>query len=258
MNLVEFIKEQLPSGLINQLSSQVGASEGATRSAVMATVPAMLSALAGLSSSGGSGTQKLVSALEGLGAGSIESLVPKMSNHPASVLEQGASILSSLFGNSTISGIVNAISKFCSIAPGASQKLLGYLAPLVLSAIASNFKGKSINAQGLASLFADQKANIASALPSGFSLSGVPGLAAAGPAAARSTVREVEAAGTSLPRWLLPLAGLAAIAMLLWWFVPSAAINSAPEEQLPRVTRGSLPNPLTCRFPRLSRNWFLM
>ena len=118
MNLVEFIKEQLPSGLINQLSSQVGASEGATRSAVMATVPAMLSALAGLSSSGGSGTQKLVSALEGLGAGSIESLVPKMSNHPASVLEQGASILSSLFGNSTISGIVNAISKFCSIAPG--------------------------------------------------------------------------------------------------------------------------------------------
>ena len=52
MNLVELIKEQLPGGLINQLSSQVGASEGATRSAVMAAVPAMLSALAGLSSWG--------------------------------------------------------------------------------------------------------------------------------------------------------------------------------------------------------------
>src|SRR5271166_2263731 len=211
MNLVDSIKDQLSSAVINQLSSHVGASEAATRSAAMAAVPALLSALSGLLSTGGSGSQKLVSALESFGAGSLENLVPKMSNQPASVLEQGASILSSLFGNSTISGIVNAISKCCSIAPGASQKLLGYLAPLVLSAIASSFKGKSIDAHGLASLFADQKANITSALPSGFSLSGVPGFAAAGSAAARAATRGVEAAGSSLPRWLLPLAGLAAL-----------------------------------------------
>jgi hypothetical protein len=228
MNLVESIKDQLSSAVINQLSSHVGASEGATRSAVMAAVPALLSALSGLASSGGSGPQKLVSALEKLGPGSLENLVPKMSNQPASVLEQGASILSSLFGNSTISGIVNAISKCCSIAPGASQKLLGYLAPLVLSAIASKFTGKSINAQGLASLFADQKANIASALPSGLSLSDVPGLSAAGSAAAHSAVREVKAAGNSLPQWLLPLLGLAALGLLfLWWFTSSASVPVA-------------------------------
>jgi Bacterial protein of unknown function (DUF937) len=243
MNLVEIIKDQLSSAVINQLSSHVGASEGATRSAVMAAVPALLSALSGLASGGGSGSQKLVSALENLGgAGSLENLVPKMSNHPASVLEQGASILSSLFGNSTISGIVNAISKFYSIAPGASQKLLGYLAPLVLSAIASQFKGKSLNAQGLASLFADQKANITCALPSGFSLSEVPGLAAAGSAAARSATRQVETAGSSLPRWLLPLAGLAALGLLLWWFIPSATIP-APVEPVASVSRAQSPEP---------------
>jgi hypothetical protein len=232
MNIVETIKDLLSSAVINQLSSHVGVSEGATRSAVMAAVPALLSALSGLVSTGGPGSQKLVSALENMGgAGSLENLIPKMSNHPASVLEQGASILSSLFGNSTISGIVNALSKFSSIAPGASQKLLGYLTPLVLGAIASSFKGKSINAQGLASLFADQKADIARALPSGFSLSEVPGLAAAG-AAARSATREVQAAGTPLARWLLPLIGLGALGLLLWWFT-SSATTPAPEAQAP-------------------------
>ena len=114
--------------------------------------------------------------------GQWSNLGHKLSNQPGSVLEQGASILSSLFGSSTISGIVNALSRFASISPGATQKLLGYLTPLVMGTIASKFTGKSMNAQGLASMFADEKANIANALPSGFSLSDVPGLAAAGSA----------------------------------------------------------------------------
>jgi hypothetical protein len=254
MNIVESIKDQLSSALINQLSSHIGASEGVTHSAVMAAVPALLSALSGLASAGGSGSQKLVSALENLGgAGSLENLVPKISNQPASPLEQGASILSSLFGSSTISGIVNALSKFSSIAPGASQKLLAYLAPLVLSAIASNFKGKSINAHALASLFADQKANINSALPSGLSLSEVPGLAAAGSAAVRSAARGVEATGSSLARWLLPLAGLAALGLILWQFIPPTTTR-APEEQVPNVTRAQSPEPVHVPVPQAAKN----
>ena len=53
MNLVELIKDQLSSGVIKHLSSQIDASEGATRSAVAAAVPALLSALSGLASGGG-------------------------------------------------------------------------------------------------------------------------------------------------------------------------------------------------------------
>ena len=121
MNLVELIKDQLSSGVIKHLSSQIDASEGATRSAVFAAVPALLSALSGLASGGSGGSQKLVSALESFGSGSIESLTHKMSNQPGTVLEQGASILSSLFRNSTISGIVNILSRFASLAPGATQ-----------------------------------------------------------------------------------------------------------------------------------------
>jgi Bacterial protein of unknown function (DUF937) len=239
MNLVELIKDQLSSGLIKELSSHLGTNEGTTRSAVGAAVPALLSALSGLVSSGGSGTQKLVSALEPFGSTSMEGLVRKVSSEPASILEQGASILSSLFGSSTISGIVNVLSRFASIAPGATQKMLGYLAPLVLGAIASHFKGRPINAQGLASLFADQKSNIASAIPSGFSLADVPGLSTAA-SAVRSAARDVELKSPSIARWLLPLAGIAALAALLWAFLPTS--TPVPDVQgQPPVTRGQSP-----------------
>jgi hypothetical protein len=240
MNLVDLIKDQLSSGVIKHLSSQIDASEGATRSAAFAAVPALLSALSGLASGGSSGSQKLVSALESLGSGSIESLTHKMTNQPGAVLEQGASILSSLFGSSTISGVVNVLSRFASLAPGATQKLLGYLTPLVLGSIASHFSGKSINGQSLANLFADQKANIASAMPSGFSLTDVPGLAAAG-SAVRPAARGVEEKSSSMMRWLLPLAGIAAVAALLWMFLPSRS-NPAPEVKNPIATRAQSPD----------------
>jgi Bacterial protein of unknown function (DUF937) len=239
MNLVDLIKDQLSSGLMKELSSHLDANEGATRSAIGAAVPALLSALSGLASSGGSGTQKLVSAIEPFASTSIEGLVRKASSEPGSILEQGASILSSLFGSSTISGIVNALARFASISPGATQKLLGYLAPLVLGTIASHFKGKPINAQGLASLFADQKANIASAIPSGLSLADVPGLSSAA-SAVRSAARDVEVKAPSFARWLLPLAGIAALAALLWAFLPSTR-TPVPDVQGQPVTRGQSP-----------------
>ena len=157
------------------------------------------------------------------------------------MLEQGSDLLSSLFGTGTISGIVNALTRFTKIAPGAAQKLLGYLTPLVLGTIASKFTGKSMNAQGLTSMFADEKANIAKALPSGFSLSDVPGLGTAGSAAVRSASQAVEAAGSSMPRWLLPLLGLAALGLLVWWFLPSIP-TTAPEVGVPTITRAPAPD----------------
>jgi Bacterial protein of unknown function (DUF937) len=248
MNLVEEIEQQLSSGVIKELSSVLGASETTTASAVKGAVPALLSALSAMASSG-SGSQKLLSALNQLGSGAMDNLVHKLSNQPGAVHEAGTDLLNSLLGGSTISGIVNAVSRFGGIAPGATQKLLSYLTPLILGTIASKFTGKSTNAQGLVSILADQRANIANALPSGLSLSDVPGLAAAGSAAARSAARGVEAAGSSLTRYALPLLALAALGLFLWWFVPSASTR-APEVQVPAViTRAQSPDTSGERLP---------
>jgi hypothetical protein len=251
MNLVDQIKHQLSSGVIRELSSALGVSEGTTGAAVSAAVPALLSALSGMLSSG-SGAQKLVSALGQLGSGSLDNLGQKLTNQPSSVLEQGASILSSLFGNNTISGIVNALARFSSIAPGAAQKLLGYLTPMVLGAIASHFSGKPVTAQGLESMFADQKATIASALPSGLSLADVPGLAAAG-SAARSAVRGVEAGAPSLLRYAIPLLGIAALGLLVWWFAWSPA-TPPPDANVPPVVRAQSPETSRALVPEAAKS----
>jgi hypothetical protein len=239
MNLVEQIKQQLSSAVIGQLSSVLGSSEASTGTALTAAVPALLSALSSLASSG-SGAQKLISALSQLGTGSMDNLTHKLANQPGAVQEQGNNLLSSLFGAGTISAIVNAVSRFANIPPGPTQKLISFVAPIILSSIASKFAGKSMSTQGLASLFADEKANIASALPSGLSLSDVPGLAAAG-TAVRSAAHEVEAAGSSMARWLLPLAGVAVLGLVAWMFWQSSA-TPVPEEKAPTVTRAQSPD----------------
>ncbi len=182
-----------------------------------------------------------MSALGHLGSGSLDNLSHQLSKDPAAVHEQGADLLSSLLGGGTLSGIVNAVSRFASIAPGAAQKLLGYLTPLLLGTIASRFTGKPLNAQALTDMFAAEKTNIAHALPYGFSLADIPGLAAAGSTAVRSAAHGVEAASSSLPRWLLPVAGLAALGLLAWWFM-SPTPAPAPDVQDRGVIRAQSPD----------------
>jgi hypothetical protein len=250
MNLVDTIKEQLSGAVIQQLSSLIGASEGATRSAALAAVPALLSGLSNMASSG-TGSQKLISALGQLGGSSVENLAHKMSSQPSSALEQGASLLNSLFGGSTVSAIVNVLSRFASIAPGATQKLLGYLTPLVLGAITSRLGGKGVTSQALSSLFADQKASIASALPAGLSLADVPGFSTAA-ATARTAARGVEEASPAWMKWLLPLAGLAALLLLLWWWLPSSTTTPEPAPA-PTLTVAPPPQPAKVLVPEASK-----
>jgi hypothetical protein len=177
MNLVDTIKNQIFSDdHLNQLSSLVGTGEGATKSAISAAVPALLSALSNLASSN-RGADKLVSALGHFDAGSLHNTAQLLSGHADSVLEQGTNLLHSLLGGNTLAGIVNAVSRFSGIGGAAVQKLLGYLMPLILGGIAGRFAGKTAGAQALTSLLADQKTAITHALPSGFSLQDVPGLA---------------------------------------------------------------------------------
>jgi hypothetical protein len=152
------------------------------------------------------------------------------------VLEEGSGLLKSLFGGGTITGITNALAGFAGLGSGTVQKLLGYLLPMVLGGIAGRFAGQTLNAQGLTSMLADQKANIANALPSGLSLGNVPGLESV-KAAAREASGAVQQTGLSLWRWLAPVLGIGLVALLLWWFLgPQAGTFAVPKT-------ASIPNP---------------
>jgi hypothetical protein len=239
MNLVDVINNQLANGTINQLSSLIGAGEGATRTAVGAAVPAVLSALSSVASSK-SGADKLISALGKFDAGSLGNLGGILSEQPGAVLEQGNGLLKSLFGGGTVSGIANALAGFAGLGSGAVQKLLGYLLPLVLGGIAGRFAGKALSAQGLTSMLADQKANIANGLPSGLSLADVPGLQSV-KAAAWQASDAVQQTGLSLWRWLAPVLGIGLVALLFWWFLGPRAETSTVAKG-PNIPNVPVPN----------------
>jgi hypothetical protein len=211
MNLVDLIETHLSDDVIGKLSSLIGAGETGTRSAVGAAVPALLSGLSNVASSS-VGAQRIASSLGKFDASSLGNLGRMLTSQPSSILEQGSGLLNSLLGENLLSGITNAISRFAGIGSGNVQRLLGYLMPLVLGGIAGRFAGKSLTPQGLTSMLADQKANIADGFPSGFSLSDLPGMGVAR-SAVRAATDGAQQASSSALRWLLPVAGIALLAL---------------------------------------------
>lgn len=235
MNLVDLIKSQITPDMIGKLAGQIGTSETQAKSAVSAAVPTLLSALAGSASQAG-GVQKMLSALSGLG--SMGDMLSGAS------LEKGSGLLGSLLGGSTVSGIVSLLSKFLGLGGDPTTKLLGYLAPMVLGGVMSSFKGKTPDASGLLSLFADNKSAIASAIPSGLSLANIPGLGNANEAVrstATTTTRNVGRAAEPVTeaasplKYLLPLLGLAAVLGGLWWVFTQAPAVTVPAVKVPAV-----------------------
>jgi hypothetical protein len=97
---------------------------------------------------------------------------------------------------------------------------------MILSVIAGQFRGKVPTADALASIFAEQRANITGAMPGGLSLAELPNLGGIG--AAVSAAAADQAGG--LPSWLLPVAAIVALAALGWYFLGQPA---AEPEQLP-------------------------
>ena len=236
MNLVDLVKSQLTPDLLGKLAGQVGASESQTKSAVGAAVPALLSALAGSTSQAG-GAQKLLSAMTGLG-----SMSDMLSG---AALDKGTGLLGSLFGGSTLSGIVSTLAKFSGLGGDSTSKLLGYLMPMVLGGVMSSFKGKTPDAAGLMNLFSENKSAIANAIPSGLSLANIPGLTNASETVRTTTgttgrpagraVETVRDAEPSPLKYLLPLLGLAAALGGLWWFFNQAPADKAPVVKAPVV-----------------------
>jgi hypothetical protein len=185
----------------------------------------------------------MLSALSGLG-----SMGDMFSGASA---EKGSGLLSSLLGGSTLSGIVSLLSKFLGFGGDPTSKLLGYLAPMVLGGVMNSFKGKTPDAAGLSSLFAENKSAIANALPSGLSLANIPGFTNTNEAVRSTTTTASRPVGRSVDtvtetasplKYLLPLLGLAAALGGLWWvFNQAPAVAPPPAVKPPIVVTPKAP-----------------
>jgi hypothetical protein len=235
MNLVELVKDQLNSEIVGKIGSLIGTDDAQTKSAIAAAVPALLAALAGTASKGGSGANTLLSVLSRFDSGSLNSATGTLTNAPDKAIEQGMNLIDPLVGEGTISGLSGAVSKFAKLDTGTAQMLISSLAPLVMSAIARQFKGAPPTGPALANLFAEQKGNIASAVPAGLSLAGIPGLLQFTDTAkniagtARQTAQAAQRGTSPVLKMIVPLALLALVAFLVWQYYLRSEEGAAPK-----------------------------
>ena len=262
MNLVKSITDQLSGETLGKLSSLLGTDAETTGAAASAAVPALLSGLSSLASST-DGAKKLTNVLSGFDASSFGNLANMLGGNSGSMLQKGSGLLGSIFGDSMISSAANAIGRFSGLNSGVVKTLLSYLMPLVLGKVATQWKSQGGTPAALTSLFAEQKRNIADAVPGGFSLGDIPGADAAKDAvraASQATRHTTETAGRATPSmasWLLPLALLLACGFLAWSFLrprpaapPAVAQSTAKEADRVTVMKPAVPD--TPAMPSIS------
>jgi hypothetical protein len=218
--------------MIGRIATALGFDRNKAQSAISSAVPALLAAFNSVATQPG-GAQKLADAARQQ-TGSLENLASVLAaGGQSSLLDKGSQLLSSLVSGQDQNALIGAIAKFTGLGQGASGSLLGILAPIVMGTIGQHqTAGRALDANGIASLFASQKDNIAAALPSSFGslLSGTGLLNSLGDAARTATAAGTEAtrAATSAARAVgetsQRAAGAAATSSnWLYWLVPIAA-----------------------------------
>jgi hypothetical protein len=236
-NIIEVVKNQLGDAALGQLGSLVGESQDKTKTAVGAAVPALLAGLTNLASKP-EGANQLFSTLSRQDPGLLGNFASLLGSQGNTVAQQGNSLLGSLFGNNLLGSLVGVLAKFTGLGQGSTSSLIGTLAPLLLGVLSKQSQTQGLNASGLAGLLAGQKQNILGAMPAGLgsALGGVSGLSsflgsardtigatadtakAEVTGAARGAAQTASAARSGLPRWLVPLIIVAALAFLISQF----------------------------------------
>jgi hypothetical protein len=265
MNLVDKVKSVLGGENLERLADSVGISTDAARKAVDAAVPTVMAALGKLTSTG-DGANRLATAVDRVDPATLSGLGGK------SLSEIGTGLLKSLGGDSLLSGLSNALSRFTGISGGSIGSVIGSVVSAVLGTLNRQKQEMGLDARGLTGLLEGQKANIAAAMPTGLgsSLANVPGVGdvtnwarGAADTAARvgrdtadatyRTGRDAVETGSSAMKWLLPALGLLALGGLIWMLFfrdrgTQTVATSPPTERAVAADRGTQPTTRTTAF----------
>jgi len=165
-NLVSAIMQFATPELIARIASALGLDRSTAQKAITAGIPAILAGFAGLASKT-SGAQQLSGALEQVRPGALENIIGAIGSPSQTARsEEGTDLLSSLMGNSRLSALTSAIGSYSGMSASKSESLLGLLGPIALGALGQQQRKMGLDANGMSSLLASQKDQIAAALPS--------------------------------------------------------------------------------------------
>ena len=229
MNILDIVKNYLPSNLASQLSQITGEREAGIANAIDAALPVLLSGVIYKSKENPSSMMDI--AQNAAGSGVLNNLTTLVGRNE-SATTGGFNIwtaLKSLFG-SKLDEVIGSIAAFSGVKSSVAEHTLGSTGTAVLGAIGKHAADKNLDAAGLSSFLGNQKGIISSLIPAGFDFDGVStmlglgGLTVTGAAVSPfmapptepiSYAATVQKKGRS--NWVIPVIILAAIALLAWW-----------------------------------------
>ena len=217
-NLVAQITEVLTPTIVDRISTGLGLNKTGTQKAIVAAIPALLAALISYVSKP-QGASRLNDVVKKQEPGVLSSLANVIGGSgQKAMVDQGASVLTSLLGGKTFSGLTNAVGQYAGVGESGSKGLMGLLGPVLLGVLGHEQRDRGLDASGLASLLTSQKKTVQAALPSGFSkylnqagvLDDVTG------ATTKVASHATDRSASSLWPWLLGALALLVIGFFAW------------------------------------------
>ena len=166
-NIVDLVKDQVKGQLIGHMGNLLGNEGGKATGAVDSMIPALLNGLTGTAASS-EGSNKLFGAIQDQDDSLLDNMGALLGGGQAStVIDNGNSVLSNLFGDGGLGKLAGALSGFSGVSKGGTSSLMGMLAPIILGVLKRKVMGDGLNAGGLASMLTGQSNNISASLPQG-------------------------------------------------------------------------------------------
>ena len=253
-NLVSSVMQFLTPDMVSKIARTLGIDPDVAQKVVSAAVPVILASFAGLAARP-AGAQQLSQTLEQQRPDMLSQIASAIGGpDQKAIADTGSGLLSTLLGGGNLNGLSSAVGNFAGINQSAGKSVLGLIAPMVMGVLGQQQRSGGLDANGLATLLASQKDQIAAAMPPALAsimgargmLDGMLGRGAdtASTAAGRMSgtmsdmaMRTSQVANAAARRplaasWPLWVLGLIVLAGLAWYF------SGDRDKQVAEQTRG--------------------
>ena len=252
-SLIELVQDTLTPDIVGRVSGMIGETPATTDSALRRAAPAVLAGvLNNVSTPAGAERMRSLVTDGGWGSDLLNDLDSRLGggSGTSSLLNSGAQLISSLFGNKT-DGVTDLIASGSGVSRGSASTLLSLAAPIVMSVLGKQMASRGLGASSLSALLAGERTSLLGALPAGVTgLLGLKESVLTGSRAEEATLREPIVRAHDLERsgisnwWPALLAGLAALAFLI--FLASRGqqpkVASSPVDTTPSAAPRQLAN----------------
>jgi hypothetical protein len=163
-DLISLLQQSLTPQIVISLARAVGINEAVAQRLVAAAVPAILAALATTAAAPG-GAQKVSDAVSMSDPDIVAKAVQAASGGNVRFLNQGATLLSALFGASGFLSLVGALSQYSGAPHPATQTLLGAVTHATIGKIGEQDPSNWSDPSALLSMLSRQESAVSAALP---------------------------------------------------------------------------------------------